>query len=121
MLKTIIHTITSGQKININELSKHHDKICFFDSNIQANSNQKTGHSKLLAIGSIQEHVTNEKEVDFIELDKFITQPNQWKFGYLTYDVKNSIEELNSNNNNFLNFPLLHFFVPKFLNSNRSN
>ena len=36
-----------------------------------------------------------------------------WLFGYLTYDLKNDIEALKSNNFDGLEFPDLYFFQPK--------
>ena len=42
-------------------------------------------------------------------------QKNEWKFGFLTYDLKNNIEKLDSKNHDNLDFPLLYFFIPKTL------
>ena len=36
-----------------------------------------------------------------------------WKFGMLTYDLKNEIENLNSNHPDEINFPTLYFFIPE--------
>ena len=38
---------------------------------------------------------------------------NQWKFGFLSYDLKNEIENLNSKNQDAIQFPLLHFYIPE--------
>ena len=40
---------------------------------------------------------------------------NYWKFGFLSYDLKNEIENLNSKNQDAVRFPLLHFFVPEIV------
>lgn len=37
----------------------------------------------------------------------------KWIFGFLTYDLKNEIEKLVSENEDKMEMPLLHFFVPK--------
>ena len=43
------------------------------------------------------------------------SQNNKWLFGYLSYDLKNSIESLNSKNDDGLEFPDLCFFEPEYL------
>ena len=57
----------------------------------------------------------------FDELDQYQTKISDWIFGYLTYDLKNDLEDLESNNFDGLKFPALYFFQPKkifFLKSN---
>jgi para-aminobenzoate synthetase component 1 len=44
-----------------------------------------------------------------------VEQHNGWVFGFLTYDLKNEVEELSSNNPDHLHFPDLYFFVPQHL------
>ncbi len=47
---------------------------------------------------------------------------NDWIFGYLSYDLKNDVEQLTSNNFDGLQFPELYFFQPKkiiFLKNNQ--
>lgn len=39
----------------------------------------------------------------------------KWMFGFLAYDLKNEIENLNSKHTDKLNFPTLHFFVPQIV------
>ncbi|MDY6799560.1 MAG: hypothetical protein SVX28_12690, partial [Pseudomonadota bacterium] len=38
---------------------------------------------------------------------------DDWLFGYLTYDLKNELEALSSNNFDGLGFAALQFFVPE--------
>ena len=59
--------------------------------------------------------IVQKEGLDFAKLDDFVATKNEWKFGFLTYDIKNNIEALNSNNSDELNFPLLYFFIPKTL------
>ncbi len=63
------------------------------------------------AFTSIQTDFTNA----FQDLHQYQTQTKDWLFGYLSYDVKNDIEELHSNNFDGLAFPDLFFFQPKKL------
>lgn len=51
----------------------------------------------------------------FEELKQYQQVTKDWLFGYLSYDLKNDIEVLNSNNFDGLNFPDLFFFQPKKL------
>lgn len=49
----------------------------------------------------------------FDDLKDYQKITNDWIFGYLTYDLKNDLEQLSSNNYDGLNFPDLQFFQPK--------
>jgi para-aminobenzoate synthetase component 1 len=51
----------------------------------------------------------------FQDLQQYQSQTKDWLFGYLSYDLKNDIEELHSNNFDGLTFPDLFFFQPKKL------
>ncbi len=49
----------------------------------------------------------------FKHLEFFKKKVNDWIFGYFSYDLKNDIEELTSQNDDSLQFPELLFFQPK--------
>ena len=51
----------------------------------------------------------------FLQLAKFRSELNDWILGYLSYDLKNELEDLDSQNIDQLNFPDLFFFQPKKL------
>lgn len=51
----------------------------------------------------------------FEDLKQYQQQTKDWLFGYLSYDLKNDIEILKSNNFDGLHFPDLFFFQPKKL------
>ena len=51
----------------------------------------------------------------FEDLKQYQQTTNDWLFGYLSYDLKNDIEHLQSDNFNGLDFPDLFFFQPKKL------
>lgn len=58
----------------------------------------------------------------FEDLKQYQQQTKDWLFGYLSYDLKNDIEKLTSNNFDGLHFPDLFFFQPKkifFLKGNQ--
>ncbi|WP_343614179.1 anthranilate synthase component I family protein [Flavobacterium sp.] len=49
----------------------------------------------------------------FDDLKQYQQTTKDWLFGYLSYDLKNDVEDLKSNNFDGLNFPDLFFFQPK--------
>ncbi|WP_417866183.1 anthranilate synthase component I family protein [Xanthomarina gelatinilytica] len=51
----------------------------------------------------------------FLKLKEYQTYTKDWIFGYLSYDLKNAIEDLKSENFDGLYFPELYFFQPKKL------
>lgn len=51
----------------------------------------------------------------FEDLKQYQQQAKDWLFGYLTYDLKNDTEKLESKNFDGLQFPDLFFFQPKKL------
>lgn len=59
--------------------------------------------------------ITKDDELIFTELDKFLSLQDEWKFGFLSYDLKNDVEDLSSNNFDGVAFPKLRFFIPKTL------
>lgn len=64
----------------------------------------------LIAVGSHSEiKITNDLE----QLKTYQTLTKDWLFGYLSYDLKNNIENLESKNFDGLDFPDVFFFQPK--------
>ncbi|HLV69657.1 MAG TPA: anthranilate synthase component I family protein [Xanthomarina sp.] len=51
----------------------------------------------------------------FSKLKEYQSTTKDWIFGYLSYDLKNAIEDLKSENFDGLQFPELYFFQPKKL------
>ncbi|MCW3083664.1 MAG: aminodeoxychorismate synthase component [Bacteroidetes bacterium] len=113
MFQTFIHTIPGNATLNISGLNSRYKNVCIFDSNKSANDNKYTLHSKLIAIGASQELTVKNGNNALQQLQSFYDHNKGWLFGYLSYDLKNEIEELNSANHDGLHFPSLHFFVPE--------
>lgn len=78
------------------------------------NSNDSTKAS-ILALGVNKELTLTSTTNAFEKLKKFYDQHKEWLFGYLSYDLKNSIESLKSENNDLHRFPTMHFFQPKVI------
>jgi para-aminobenzoate synthetase component 1 len=102
VLKKISYPL-AGKAIqpNIHGLNKLYAHICLFDSNVNSNDAKTISHGQLLAIGCVQELAV--------------------KTGFLSYDLKNETEELQSENADGLEFPLLHFFSPKVVIETTAN
>ena len=67
----------------------------------------------MLAAGSLDE-LEVDADASFTHLKSFRQKyPNQWLPGFLSYDLKNEVENLTSENPDYLHFPQLYFFVPK--------
>ncbi len=66
----------------------------------------------LLAVDAFTSIKTDSHNV-FEDLKQYQQMTRDWLFGYLTYDLKNDIEELQSANFDGLEFPDLFFFQPK--------
>jgi para-aminobenzoate synthetase component I len=51
----------------------------------------------------------------FEQLKQFSNTNNKWLFGHFGYDLKNELEDLQSNNADGIGFADMHFFVPQFV------
>lgn len=113
MLQKITCTLTyEPVHINMEALNSQFDRVTVYDSNRQSNDEKFTGCSKLIAIGCTQELIIQKEGSALNRLQEFIDQTKGWLFGFLSYDLKNEIETLHSENDDQLQFPALHFFSP---------
>jgi para-aminobenzoate synthetase component 1 len=111
--KLIKKNSENGFNINIEAINKCFDRVCILDSNTGSNSKKYLQSSKIIAIGATQELMINNSKNALEELQQFCDAKKRWLFGYLSYDLKNQTENLVSENEDSLAFPLLHFFCPK--------
>jgi para-aminobenzoate synthetase component 1 len=88
------------------------DVCCYLDSNDFDDSYGK--FDTLVAVG-VKAEVAAETGSAFEQLQRFREQHPGWMTGFFTYDLKNEIEDLNSENQDSLGFPGLYFFVPQYL------
>jgi len=88
------------------------DIVSYLDSNNYQNDNYKK-YEALLAVGAESQILPTSNS--FNELKKFHKEKKDWLFGFLTYDLKNEIEDLDSKNFDGINLPNLHFFQPKIV------
>lgn len=86
------------------------DDVVWLDSN---DYKQKfASYDAVLAVDAFTSIQTDYND-GFEKLKEYQTNTNDWVFGYLTYDLKNDTEDLQSQNVDGLGFPDLYFFQPK--------
>jgi para-aminobenzoate synthetase component 1 len=81
---------------------------------LESNSNQNPSaiNDAIVAVGR-RDHFQSKYHGAWDGLRKFHQKSRDWVFGYLGYDLKNDLEDLNSNNPDFCHFPDILFFVPE--------
>ena len=92
--------------------ANQHREVVFLDSN---QYHQKySSYDAVLALDAFTS-IKTDYENAFQDLYQYQSQTKDWLFGYLSYDLKNDTEDLQSNNFDGLDFPDLFFFQPKKL------
>ncbi|WP_033962219.1 aminodeoxychorismate synthase component I [Psychroserpens jangbogonensis] len=92
--------------------SQQYDEVIWLDSN---NYKQKySSYDAVLAVEAFTSIQTDYNDA-FGQVKEYQSITKDWLFGYLSYDLKNDVEELSSNNFDGLHFPELCFFQPKKL------
>ena len=92
--------------------SQQFREIVFLDSNDY--HHKYSSYDLILAVDAFTSIETDYQNA-FQDLNEYQSRTKDWLFGYLTYDLKNDIEKLSSNNFDGLSFPDLFFFQPKKL------
>ena len=90
--------------------SQQFREVVYLDSN--SHTQQYSNFDCVLAVDAFTSLKTDFQNA-FDDLKQYQQTTKDWLFGYLTYDLKNDIEELKSANFDGLNFPDLFFFQPK--------
>jgi para-aminobenzoate synthetase component 1 len=86
---------------------------CYLDSN-EYPHRPYGRYECLIGAGALEECSIDLSEGAFDRLKPFLDS-GQWSFGYLSYDLKNAVERLRSDNPDGLGFPIAHFFRPVFV------
>lgn len=87
-------------------------EIVFMDSNDYPQA--YSSYDCILAVDAFTSIKTDFHNA-FEDLKQYQQTTRDWLFGYLSYDLKNNVEDLGSNNFDGLDFPDLFFFQPKKL------
>lgn len=90
--------------------SKPNREIVYLDSN--DHDDAYSNYDCVLAVDAFTSIKTDYVNA-FEDLKQYQQTTKDWLFGYLSYDLKNDVEALQSNNLDGLEFPDLFFFQPK--------
>ena len=88
-------------------------EVVVLDSNSESNENQLYKSYDLVVAVEAFTSIQTDYEKAFEDLYQYQSKANDWLFGYLSYDLKNDVEQLKSQNFDGLQFPDLYFFQPK--------
>lgn len=86
--------------------------VCLLDSNQYALDRYST-REWVLAIDALTEIEAGDNAFD--KLEEYRANTNSEIFGFLTYDLKNQLEKLESRHTDNFEFPLLYFFKPRYV------
>jgi len=103
-------SITTQFKSQLLTWAQQFREVVFMDSNNYPQ--QYSSYDCILAIDAFTSIKTDYHSA-FEDLKQYQQMTKDWLFGYLTYDLKNDIEILDSKNFDGLCFPDLFFFQPK--------
>ena len=93
--------------------SQQFREVVFLDSNSKSNPDHNySDYDYVLAVEGFTAIKTDFSNA-FLDLHEYQSRTSDWLFGYLSYDLKNDLENLKSSNYDGLNFPDLFFFQPK--------
>jgi len=97
-------------KQNLLLWSQQFDDVVWLDSN--NHNDEYSSYDAVLAVDAFTAIRTDYFDA-FERLKDYQLSVNDWIFGYLAYDLKNTTERLKSENIDGLDFPDLYFFQPK--------
>ncbi|MDN3672449.1 anthranilate synthase component I family protein [Flavobacterium branchiarum] len=100
----------TGFKQQLLVWAQQYREVVFMDSNLYPQ--EYSSFDCLLAVDAFTSIKTDFHNA-FEDLKQYQQTTKDWLFGYLTYDLKNDIEALQSANFDGLEFPDLFFFQPK--------
>lgn len=114
-MRTSIHKEISNATLFKSQLltwAQQFREVIFLDSNEYPQ--KYSNYDCILALDAFTS-ITTDYHNAFEDLKQYQQTSKDWIFGYLSYDLKNDTEELNSSNFDGLQFPDLFFFQPKKL------
>lgn len=112
-MRTSIHKQISDPKSFKQQLlfwGQQFREVIFMDSNVYPQ--KYSSYDCILAVDAFTAIKTDYHNA-FEDLNQYQQITKDWLFGYLSYDLKNDVEHLKSNNFDGLDFPDLFFFQPK--------
>ena len=97
-------------KLGLVESFKEASNVLLLDGN----TSESNSFDWMLAVGTVDE-ISVGIDAAFDKLQDFYDKHKDWVFGSLSYDLKNGLENLQSTHSDKIQFPDLHFFLPKYL------
>ncbi|MCC8358855.1 anthranilate synthase component I family protein [Salinimicrobium sediminilitoris] len=97
------------KKVLLNR-ARQFEEVVWFDSN--EHKDRYSQYDAVLAVDAFTAIQTDASKA-FDKLKEYQETTTDWIFGYLSYDLKNDVENLKSQNFDGLGFPELFFFQPK--------
>ena len=107
--KTFILDCPSSFKKKLIFFLEKKSRFCFLDSN----NSSRSSFDYLAAFG-VKKNCCPKKNI-FKSFQKFLDDNKDWVFGHFSYDLKNEIEDLKSENKDFFEFDKLNFFIPYYI------
>ena len=111
----------SNQNFNLKNLLSYSKKFTYSSILLSNKIEDKySQYQTVVCLGS-KETLSSEKN-SFGKLRNFHNKYKDWMFGFLSYDLKNEIENLNSENKDNFHVPNLFFFIPEtilFISNNQ--
>jgi len=99
-------------KLKMLNWAKRFNIFCFLDNHQYPSPHHS--HECLLAVGAL-DFLSADAGNALAQLKDFSARYNDWLFGHFSYDLKNEIEDLVSENPDHIGFPDLFFFVPEII------
>jgi para-aminobenzoate synthetase component 1 len=96
------------------ELSKKYEIFSILDSNHWQFDTHKS-YDLLAAFGSVNNTIADKSTNSFDALKREYNSRKDWIFTYLSYDIKNELEQLHSDNLDSIQAPNIQYFIPKLL------
>ncbi|MCB0706043.1 MAG: anthranilate synthase component I family protein [Saprospiraceae bacterium] len=96
------------------EWAAQFDPLACYDSN-SYKADRYGKYEALIGAGATDVFSLTEAPGTFAQLKDWYEQAPNWAFGFLSYDLKNDVEQLQSENSDGLAFPLIHFFRPIYV------
>ncbi len=111
-VKKFPFSLSEDAKSRFLHWAQQFEEVAWLDSNRYLQKHET--YQAILAVDAFTSLKTDFHNA-FDNLKEYQTTTADWIFGYLSYDLKNDVENLQSNNFDGLGFPDLYFFQPKKL------
>ncbi len=104
----------SNLKEKLIQYARENENACILDSNSHYFQNTGSfGYGKYDLIAGFSAKLSAPNDIsEFNNLEKIKAENTSWYMGYLSYDLKNEIEDLHSDNPDHLGWPDVYFFQP---------